>query len=1069
MISQLEIAAQKLQESEEPVGNDFADKLPVENLDPIQQEALDKLDGDKNPAIGLLRYFASLKDSPNLYIWRKSAGLWGYGNGSSLHSLDSTSLYSDFVGPRDHLTVVNMPDDIDPNLCSAVEKLFRIAKSEMQLFGTKLLESLNKTYNIPEYFQIISSIKSVSTLIQSQRPITPMEAESKARNEVMAKYGLITTDGFDKIIKENQDINREYFGTKTFIEETLVNDSKRSKESILSRLSEIKTKIKEHYTQLYLQSLAEILDYYGFKDGITFEAIQDGLISSKNYTSLYSGVALRNYLTDGLLKFNMKIPPSRADISSEPIQITISGNNGVEYYIGNERNDKVVDSRSLFRFLSEDFYNLYIKMHSKFYILSGDNFTRSFTLNIQLNMLAEYEKIYTQLSNTENLIRKFGKIPDIYKSSEMVIDGNKEFLADNPAEAIFLDVFEQEETSSIKWNSLKRGMELTKCLYIPNILEAKGIALPQLDRVIRWFYNTRNHAIDIGTSKIGGPSASYLERTILWGERGHMELNGRGYIRPSNIFENKANIIKDGRKRIKDEISENLYQLFSKPSKNEKADRDEVLNSKKDALKDPLFIITTSNIFKRSDILPIKYLAFPSEEIQSSGEYEKYELPNQITDSINIQSQKPGLITKDNNDKYVLQLYGIPYSKITEVIINDGTDKEYKLDEDFEIQYDKKYGYYKLVFSENSGVSFGERLNYSFKIDPQNNNENAPTKSNEISLDLLGRVKLKVIASELSEVGYLKIGKALNEVALKMGKVTSINIEDAIRKASIYSFSDIYSKETLKDTEEVLSEKYGFLPLPRNDGKVAMICLHAATLTSIVFSEVFPDSSFYASNLVGVYDIANGVKVVGGIAHSDTRGVIGNEYIVIDSTPSANLTFGISKLLTDLKEVTIEKVRRKQKQYIHIVGEQIKKSGILNKNKIALSKALSQEEIEEKRKTYSLEKLKSIPDIFMSGIKEYEGIRKNTSSVKVPPAITEVGILIRKISEEPNFLYTDKVLKSETKEKLLELVHKWNRLLDPSIDPLLIPQIEKEFGNSRAYPHFVIKVITDMQKVIDSI
>ncbi|MEI6886635.1 MAG: hypothetical protein WCK31_00175 [bacterium] len=1039
-----------------PVSQDFATRLPADSLDPVSHDALDKFDADTFPVIGVIRFFASLKYSPKFIEWFDTLhteynGIKYWMSGKYNYS---ESVYSDFVNYKSSYMAINFPDAIQPEVIVAIEKLFNIAKSEMEEFSNYLLEVNSKSY-LRDYFPIIADLRSITKLIYSQKPMLYADFERLARRKVMSRHGISNSEEFSRRLATDTNLKSQY---NRDIQNNLLTEIDSPHDSInyaIKKISELKSRVGNCYTKLYTDTISEILDQYGFIDQISFVTIGWKIPGVFIQTS----TGFKNHIDQGEFKFVINPKEDRSEFSDLPIGIKITGKDGFEFDI--EKDNKTysaIDSKSLVELLKSKFLALgNVSPFSRNGFINNEAF---FTTNQMLNILAELEVVYTKLSNTEYLLTKYNTIPDTFTEGELIVKQDDEYILDHPAKSLFLDVFNSSINNKSLWNSLVRGVDIDEPLKIGD-LKSEGLSSFCLNRLTSWNYLTRLQ------SALNNPNYRY--QMMRWIERGGMDINFRGFVVPFETTHKAEVSTKKRAIEIKNEVNEILAQTFGKATKESSADKKDILNSRESAINNPQFIITTPNILQRSDILPIKYLAFPSEDIQETSEYQKYDLPQNTSDFITIKSQKPAEVVKDKLGNIILQLYGVPYSKLTGIKINDGTDLEYSIGKDYEVQYDKKFGYYRLVFSKDSNINDTDKFYYEFTVDSKNNNESAPVKAQEISLSLLERQRLSEIAKEITKLRYTEIGKALGAVASKMGKATTKQIEDAIRKASIYSFSDVYSKDTLKEAEQVLNTKFSFLPAPRNDGKVAIICSHAATLTSIIFSEIFPDSNFYPSNLLPVYDLALGVKVVGGVGHSDTRGVKENQYIVNDATPKSNFMFDIQQLLTSLKNETIGKIKTKQRVVTEIAGKIINKEKMNERNKKNISVPLSEDLAEKEKRKYILGKLPSLINTFQEGYFEREGITKNDLRVKYPEGITKVGKLLETISRESELIYSNEEKRNEVKLQISELLQEWQSIEKYKTDPSKERIFKTYYGNASNYPNFILNILRDTQLAIDLI
>jgi len=378
-------------------------------------------------------------------------------------------------------------------------------------------------------------------------------------------------------------------------------------------------------------------------------------------------------------------------------------------------------------------------------------------------------------------------------------------------------------------------------------------------------------------------------------------------------------------------------------------------------------------------------------------------------------------------------------SEITNFDLFDNQDFKYVIGRDYDLQIDSR-GYYSLIFKPN--VSIPSSVKYNFKFKLKSEQIDVIPFSSE-SLTRLGNV-----ISKLKGSGYTYVADKLTREVEQGTLLTTADLERIIFKSSLYYFSELYSPETI---ERIGANHYPFLPPPDKDGKLVMICSHAAALMEEVFLEILPDGDYHKTNLLRLHKSKEVSKLnTFSIVHTDLRGKIGDKSISTDVTP-AELARN-RNWFKYIKSMYIDRLIKRKNTLIKILGE------VFKRGKAQRFEMIPEEQREglniEYNKQYFSSLLKDSVELFTN----YEIQISGTRYFKVPPIVRDVIDLLTLFEKE----YPEgSSLKERLEEVKLKLIQSKEMMMSTNDDHK--NNAKKYWGNASSY----IEYVYDLVKKID--
>jgi len=378
-------------------------------------------------------------------------------------------------------------------------------------------------------------------------------------------------------------------------------------------------------------------------------------------------------------------------------------------------------------------------------------------------------------------------------------------------------------------------------------------------------------------------------------------------------------------------------------------------------------------------------------------------------------------------------------SEITNFDLFDNQDFKYVIGRDYDLQIDSR-GYYSLIFKPYVSIPSSVKYNFKFKLKSE--------QIDVIPFTSESLTRLGSVISKLKGSGYKYVADKLTREVDQGTILTTADLERIIFQSSLYYFSELYSPETI---ERIGANHYPFLPPPDKDGKLVMICSHAAALMEEVFLEIFPEGDYHKTNLLRLHKSKEGSKLnTFSIVHTDLRGKIGDKSIVTDVTPAE---FARNKnWFKYIKSMYIDRLIKRKHTFIKILGEVFKR-GKAQRFEIIPEEQRAVLNIEYNKQYFS-SLLKDSVELFTN----YEIQISGTRYFKVPPIVRDVIDLLTLFEKE----YPEG---SSLKERLDEVKLKLNQskemMLSTNDDHK--DNAKKYWGNASSY----IEYIYDLVKKID--
>ena len=374
--------------------------------------------------------------------------------------------------------------------------------------------------------------------------------------------------------------------------------------------------------------------------------------------------------------------------------------------------------------------------------------------------------------------------------------------------------------------------------------------------------------------------------------------------------------------------------------------------------------------------LDIKYLAsYPDD----GKPLNKYELPQKANGTEYPLRSRRAVPVEDRR----FRVWAPINSRITSFNLNSDSGKEFTLGRDYEIEVDGR-GYYSASFKV--GVSVPESVKYNFKFTVE------PEKIDQVELDSQALLNLGIVAEKLDEAGYTNLSDKL-KAEIKQGNIKDTSdIEKIVLDSSLYYYSELYSPGTVKS---IKSNHYPFLPDPTDNGKVVMICSHAALLMKSIISDVFPSSETHSTSLLALRRTPFGNRLYSTEDfHATLKGTVNGKNISLDVTPRKPAIRFSTQIFRNIKEKFIEVYRRRKEGFMKAISKS------MEENQFNTFVIVNEKTRKERQAKVNKQYFSGLLQTYIETVASYEQSITGTIKFRAPMAATDMSKLIMDFDSE---------------------------------------------------------------------
>ncbi len=436
--------------------------------------------------------------------------------------------------------------------------------------------------------------------------------------------------------------------------------------------------------------------------------------------------------------------------------------------------------------------------------------------------------------------------------------------------------------------------------------------------------------------------------------------------------------------------------------------------------------------------LDIEYLtAYPDDD----KPLKRYELPSEIIGKEHSLRSKRAVPVENRR----FRIWAPVNSKITSFSLNNDVGREYKLGRDYELEVDGR-GYYRASFKV--GVSVPESVKYNFKFTIE------PEKIDQVELDSQAILNLEIVTEKLDDAGYTNLADKLKS-EIKKGKVKNTrDLEQIVLNSSLYYFSELYSPSTI---ESIRKNHFPFLPEPTDNGKVVMVCSHAALLMKSIMSDVFPSGETHSTSLLVLRRTPLGNRLYSTEDfHATLKGTVNGKNISLDATPRKPAIRFSTQIFRNIKEKFIEIYKRRKEGFMKAISKSMEENQF-NTFVIVNEKTRKERQVKVNKQYFS-----GLLKTYIDTVASYEQAVTGTIKFKAPMAATDMSKLIMDFDSEFQKDQPDIATLSESvKEMKLRLKLSSEKVTSPNRKDVL--DGKSYLGNATGYIGFLEGLVENLE------
>ncbi len=374
--------------------------------------------------------------------------------------------------------------------------------------------------------------------------------------------------------------------------------------------------------------------------------------------------------------------------------------------------------------------------------------------------------------------------------------------------------------------------------------------------------------------------------------------------------------------------------------------------------------------------LDIEYLAaYPDD----GKPLTRYELPENASGTEYELKSRRAVPVEDRKFRVWAPING----RITRFSLNSGSGKEFTLGREYELEIDER-GYYRASFKVGVSVPASVKYNFKFTVEPE--------KIDQVELDSQALLNLGIVAEKLDEAGYTNLSDRL-KAEIKKGKIKDTSdIEKIVLNSSLYYYSELYSPSTI---ESIRKNHYPFLPDPTDNGKVVMVCSHAALLMKSIMSDVFPSSETHSTSLLVLRRTPLGHRLYATEDfHATLKGTVNGKNVSLDATPSRPALRFSTQVFRNIKEKFIEIYKRRKEGFMKAVSKSI------GENKFNTFVVVNEKTRKERQGKVNKQYFSGVLQTYIETVASYEQAVTGTIKFRAPMVVTDVSKLIMNFDTE---------------------------------------------------------------------